>query len=237
MLKYYIATGETETDILAEYGVHVSGSTGLLGRPDFKTPKKYSWDYLHGEWVDLRSLRYKPREIKLKCWVKANSEQAAINRMNTFMKAFDQEQLVRLHIVFVNNGNGSIPVGGNNGLFYLVYLSKAGQPSYKWNPSRQFITFEITLTEPSPVKRVLKVESTEGYHDVTFNFTSSTEFDIHWGDGSMDYDNVGTDTVKHLYESGGRHYIIFTGVIRNITDLTIETSSGETTVTTIYSEI
>lgn len=53
MLKYYIATGKTETDILAEYGVHVSGSTGLLGRPDFKnTPT-------------IRNLNIKPVEAFL----------------------------------------------------------------------------------------------------------------------------------------------------------------------------
>ena len=140
MLRYTIATGQSETDILTEYGVHVSGSTGLLGRPDFKNQTKFDWKYLNGEWIDLKQRRYKPREIKLKCWVKANSEQAAINRMNAFMRAFGANQLIRLHIVFVNNGN-NIPISGNNGLFYLVYLSKTGQPSYRWNPSRQFITF------------------------------------------------------------------------------------------------
>ena len=54
MLRYTIATGQSETNILDEYGVHVSGTTGLLGRPDFKNQTKFDWPYLHGEWNQQR---------------------------------------------------------------------------------------------------------------------------------------------------------------------------------------
>lgn len=236
MLRYTIATGQPETDILSEYGVHVSGSTGLLGRPDFKNQTKFDWPYLHGEWIDLRERRYKPREIKMKCWVKATSEQSAINRMNNFMKAFDTNQLVRLHIDFVEHGGSSAPVyQGAKGLFYLVYLSKHDQPKYKWRNSKQIITFEITLTEPSPVKRVYEVGGTDG-GTVTIAYTSTSEFDIHWGDGNVDYDCIGTGEANHTV-GAARQFIIITGVISDITSMDIRTSTNELEVHTIYSEI
>jgi len=241
MLKYYIATGTAETNILTEYGVNVSGSTGLLGRPDFKNAEKFDWKYLNGEWIDLRNRRYKSREIKLKCWVKANSEQNAINKMNNFMKVFGTNKLIRLHIEFVNNSNGEV-VTGAKGLFYLVYLSKTGQPSYKWNQSRQIISFEVTLTEPSPVKRIYKVVSTYGDHSVSLSYHSATEFDVHWGDGDVDYDLLGGTaqsplTLDHEYKGAGTHYVIITGVIPEITS-TLTTSTPETTVgPALYEEI
>lgn len=239
MLKYTIATATPETDILTEYGVHVSGTTGLLGRPDMKTPTKFDWSYLNGEWIDLRSRRYKPREIKMSCWLKGGSKQTAINKMNTFFKALGVDKLIRLHIDFVDTG-GEMQVG-TKGLFYLVYLSKQSVSKYKWRPGRQIIEFDLTLIEPSPVKRVTKVVSTYGDHTVNLSYYSGTEFDVHWGDGEVDYDLVGgtsqsPNTVSHEYKGAGTHYIIITGVIPEIT-ASLTTSTAETTITQIYDEI
>lgn len=236
MLKYYIATGETETDILAEYGVHVSGSTGLLGRPDFKTPNKYNWDYLNGEWIDLRKRRYKPREIMLKCWMKANNEQDAINKMNSFMKAFNQDKLVRLRVEFVMNSNQHSVNPITRGLFYLVYITKHDQPKHKWKQGKQIISFEVSLTEPSPIKRVFQVSGTS-VGTVTIAYKSKSEFDVHWGDGDVEYDCVGTGDVEHTYESVARHFIIITGVISDISAMELRTSTPEITIAQIYDEI
>ena len=236
MLKYYIATGETETDILAEYGVHVSGSTGLIGRPDFKTPKKYNWDYLNGEWIDLRKRRYKPREIKLKCWIKASNEQDAINKMNSFMKAFNQDKLVRLRVEFVMNSNQQSVNPVTRGLFYLVYIAKHDQPKHKWKQGKQIISFEVNLTEPSPIKRVFQVSGTD-VGTVTIAYTSESEFDVHWGDGDVEYDCVGTGDVEHTYESAARHFIIITGVISDISAMELRASTNEIIITQIYDEI
>lgn len=235
MLRYTIATGVSETNILTEYGVHISGSTGLLGRPDFKNQTKFDWPYLHGEWIDLRQRRYKSREIKLKCWVKATSEQNAINKMNDFMKAFDTNQLIRLHIDFVEHGGSSAPVyQGTKGLFYLVYLSKHDQPKYKWSNSKQIITFEITLTEPSPVKRIYEISGTDS-GTVTIAYTSTSEFDVHWGDGSVTYDCIGSGDLEHAV--GSHQFIIVTGVISDISAMELRVSTSELTINTIYSEI
>ena len=244
MLTYYIATGLSETDIDAAYGVRVSGTEGLLGRLDFKKSDTYNWDYLNGEWVDLQSRRYASREIVMHCSVKAeptvslSAEQVAINKMNAFMKAFDVDRIVRLHIVFVGNNGQSVPISGNSGLFYLVYLAKAGQPDYEWNPHKQIITFDITLREPSPVKRVYKLQATD-IGTVKVTVTSPSEVDIHWGDGSVTYDVTGTGVEKvHLYNDiPNKCYIIITGVIKDATTTVAPYQSPEITATLIYDEI
>lgn len=151
------------------------------------------------------------------------------------MKAFDTNQLIRLHIDFVEHGGSLAPVyQGTNGLFYLVYLSKHDQPKYKWSNSKQIITFEITLTEPSPVKRVYEVSGTD-LGTVTIAYTSTSEFDIHWGNGDVTYDCIGTNEVSHAV--GSHQFIIITGVISDISSMDLRTSTNELTVTTIYSEI
>ena len=233
----------TETDIAATYGVRVSGTSGLIGRPNFKKTAKYDWDYLNGEWVDLQSRRYESREIVMKCWLKAepsgstSAEQVAINRMNNFMKAFDTDSLVRLHIVFVSN-SGSVPVGGNNGLFYLVYLAKAAQPDPHWNPNKQIITFDVTLREPSPVKRVYRLSATDTGR-VRVTVTSPSEVDIHWGDGSVTYDVVGTgvETIHEYTDIPNNCHIIITGVIKDATTTVAAYQSPEITASLIYDEI
>lgn len=235
MLKYTIATGKAETDILTTYGVHVSGSTGLVGRPDFKNPQKYNWDYLNGEWIDLQQRRYKPREIRLKCWLKANTKQAAIDNLNTFLKAFDTSSLIRLHVDFLQNNSGQVQTG-IKGLFYLVYLSKTDSKNVLWRAGKQILTFDITLTEPSPIKRILMTGGTDA-GTVTITYTSTSEFDIHWGDGNATYDCIGTSQTASHALAAGTHYIIITGNIGDISSMTVATSTPELTVTTLYNEI
>lgn len=234
MLRYAIATGKTETDILAEYGVHVSGSTGLVGRPDFKKTSVFSWDYLNGESIDLARRRYDTRNIRLRCWLKASSKQAAVDNINTFLKAFDTHGLVRLHVDFVNSNN-QIQTG-TKGLFFLVYLADSDIKNVVWRSGSQTIIFDIILKEPSPVKRVLMMDATD-VGRVTILFDSTSEFDIHWGDGSVTYDCLGDSSASHDYATTGKHYIIITGVIPDIASMSFLTSTPEITVTQIYDEI
>lgn len=234
MLKYTIATGKNATDILTEYGVHVSGSTGLVGRPDFKAPThRFGWDYLNGEWIDLKARRYKPREIRLRCWMKSDSKQSAIENLNTFLKAFDTDSLIRLHVSFISSDGSVQPL--TKGLFFLVYLSDSDIRNVVWRPGRQILSFDITLIEPSPIKRVYQVQGTDT-GSVAIRYNSASEFDIHWGDGAVTYDCIGENEASHAYTTTGRHFIIITGVISDIEDMTISAST-EITVTQIYDEI
>ena len=224
MIHYLIKVGsDEEKDILTEYGVHVSGSTGLVGKPEYKESRKYSWDYLNGEWVDLGERRYKPREITMKCWISAkstkNAESAAVAMLNSFLSVFDTDKLVRLRIMF-NTG------GLSNGLFYLVYL-RGSSPKYKWNKRHQVIEFELRLTEPSPEKKIFQRSYTGSGLTAIATYTSSSEFEIDWGDGSVSYDLVGSNkTVSHTYASEGTYFIIASGVLKDI-DVTITSSNAQ----------
>ena len=233
MLRYTIATGKSETDILSEYGVRVSGTTGLVGKPEFKDRRKYSWPHLHGEWVDLRRRRLKAREITLKCWLKGENKQDAIARMNAFMKAFETDSLIRLRVEFLN----TTMIGSNNSLFYLVYLKGCDEPRYKWRTGKQIFQFEIHLKEPSPVKRIYQLDATD-IGNVTLACDTPNELDVFWGDGDVNYDVVGDNvTIGHKYSTAGRHYLIVCGVIDEISSLTLTPSTQEITITQLYEEI
>lgn len=236
MLRYTIATGKNATDILATYGVNVKASEGLVGRPDLKNPiRKYDWDYLNGEWVDLNGLRYESRDITLKCWLKGSSEMDAVNKMNNFIKAFQTNALIRLAVTFLNND--SSPMTGNNTLYYLVRLSKSGKVNYKWHRGKQMLHFDFTLNEPSPVKRVYKVVATD-VGSVTIAYSCSSEIDIHWGDGVADIDNMGNNqSISHSYKEVGTYILIVTGVISDIAAMTVTGSGGEIVVTQLFDEI
>lgn len=215
MIHYLIKVGsEEEKDILTEYGVHVSGSTGLVGKPEYKESRKYSWDYLNGEWVDLGQRRYKPRDISMRCWISAKSathaEGVAVNMLNTFLKVFDTDKLVRLRVEFSSQGI-------NNQLFYLVYL-RSNAAKYRWNRLHQIIEFELRLVEPSPEKKIFERTYTGSSRTATATYTSSSEFEIDWGDGSVSYDLIGSNkTVSHTYASEGKYYIIASGVLKDMT--------------------
>lgn len=237
MIKYTIATTQSGTDILTEYGVRVSGTTGLIGRPDFKEPThRYSWDYLNGEWIDLAKRRYKPRTITMKCWIAGSDKQQAINKMNTFLKAFDTDKLVRLSVTFLQNEDGAVQYG-TKGLYFLVYLSKVNIRDYKWKSGKQIVMFDITLVEPSPIKRVFRITATD-VGNVTATYTSTSEFDIHWGDGEVDYDNIGTAQIaRHEYSNTGSFIMIVTGVLSDITSMLFTTSTPEINIEQLYEEI
>lgn len=233
MLRYTIATGKTATDIAATYGVQVSGSNGLVGKPEFKNPsKKYDWDYLNGEFVDMECRRYKAREITLHCWLKGSSEIDAVGKMNTFLKAFQTKALMRLTVTFLDG-----TTQGNSSLYYLVYLANPGSVTYKWHSGKQILKFDIVLKEPSPVKRVYKVAATDN-GTITIAYSSTSEFDIYWGDASKDLDNMGaSQTISHSYTEAGNFVLIVTGVITDISAMTVTTSGSEITVTQIFDEI
>lgn len=215
MVEYYIKVGSNaEQNIKTEYGVHVTGTAGLIGKPPFKETRSYSWDYLNGEWTDLAIRRYKPREITLHCWLETSASAAvgaegnAVDKMRDFLAIFDTDKLIRLRVRF--NQSDDI----RNNLYYLVYL-KDNEVKYKWHKAHQYIEFDIKLVEPSPEKMLYTRTFTAG--SITVTYTSASEFEIDWGDGSNSYDLVGTNkTVTHTYASG-TYVIIVSGVTKDIT--------------------
>lgn len=207
---------------LKDYGVFVSASTGLIGKPKFKEPVRQSWKTHHGEVVDLSKRYYESRNINLDCFIKAKSKEEFIVKINEFFQLFEASGTRRLMVI----------VDVNRPLVYEVYLSGQVDAKKIWSDSEMVGTFSLALVEPDPIKKVIK-HTREGDITKTLSITITTSkvVDIHWGDGSVTYDVYGTAVaVTHDYAANGTYYAIVAGCIDEITSLT-------TTGTVLWSKL
>lgn len=191
-----------------EYGVYVSGSSGIVNRPKLKTPTSVSWDNYHGESVDLYHKFYEPREITLSCFVKATSKMDFIRQVSAFEQLFDKQGTNRL----------VIDVHPVKPLIYEVYCKDEIDISKTWNDELMVGTFSLKLVEPEPVKRVLKhIRISEATKTCSVTLTTAKYVNIYWGDGEVDYDVCGENlTVTHDYSANGDYFPVITGCIDEI---------------------
>lgn len=197
------------------YNVYVSSSDGLLSRPKPKKNVSVDWPDYNGTVVDLSKKLYEPREIELKCFIKADSQSEFVAKCNTFLALFDKTGTRRLE-VFIDNETTPKP------LLFEVYSTDSIDVSKKWSATTMVGTFTLKLSEPEPIKKVLKYTRT-GTADktVSVTFTSAKLLNVYWGDGSHTYDASGTaQTITHDYTVNGTYYIVVTGNIDEITSLT-----------------
>lgn len=125
------------SDISEVYGVFVSGSTGLFGKPKRKY-NVYTFPGHSGHEVDMRSKTYDPRTIKLSCFLKASSDIDLINKHEKFTRALlDIEEYATL----------SISVGDKT-ITRKVYVSNISDMKKKWGENVG--TFEVEFIEPNP---------------------------------------------------------------------------------------
>ena len=191
------------------YGVFVSDSEGIVNRPKLKATASVSWDNYHGEAVDLQHKFYEPREITLSCFIKANSKNDFITKVSVFEQLFDKAGTHRLVI----EANPDKP------LIYEVYCKDEIVISKKWRDTTMAGTFKLKLTEPEPVKRVLKHTRTgDSNKTCTITLTTAKLVNIYWGDGKADFDVSGTNkSVPHDYTVNGIYFPVITGCIDEIT--------------------
>lgn len=197
---------------LRQYGVYVSDSDGLISKPKLKKPSSLSWPTYNGEVVYLGKKYYEPRMIKLDCFLKADSTNEFIVKLNYFLALFDQAWTRRL----------SVLTEGSEPLVYEVYLEDGIEVKKKWNKSKMIGTFSLTLKEPEPIKRVFKYTRTsDADKTVSITLTSTKLLNIYWGDGTHTFDVSGTSqTYTHNYSSNGTFYVVITGNIDEISSLT-----------------
>lgn len=197
---------------IATYGVHVSASDGLLSKPSYKKSLAHNWADYHGEVIDLTKRSYEPRSIKLDCFIMAESKEEFLTKCNTFLSIFDQTGTRRLKVT----------VDPSKPLLYEVYIDGDIDVKKEWNDGQMIGRFSLKLTEPEPLKRVLKyTRSSDATKTVTITITSTKLVNIYWGDGTYTYDVSGTSlVVSHDYITDGDFYIVITGNIDEITSLT-----------------
>ena len=206
MINYFI----NGVNIKDEYGVCVSSSEGVLDKPKLKTPLSVNWDNYHGEVVDLNRKYYEPREITLSCFVKADSKMDFIQKVMQFTKLFDGVGTQRL----------VIDLQANKPLIYEIYCKDAIAVSKTWNDNSMIGTFKLKLTEPEPVKRILKyIRTNSSNATCRIDIKTSKCVNIYWGDGSVDYDIYSENAIgrfTHTYAANGEYLIVITGCIKEI---------------------
>lgn len=193
------------------FGVYVSSSSGILNRPNIKTPASIDWDDYHGESVDLNHIYYDKREITLGCFLKADSKASFIDQVRQFEEQFNGKGLHRL----------VIDVHPTKPLIYMVYCKDAIEITKTWSDDLMVGTFNLKLIEPEPVKRVLKhIRSSANTATCEVQMTSTKYLNVFWGDGKVDYDVCGalgkSVVIFHEYEEDGEYFPVITGCIDEI---------------------
>lgn len=195
-----------------EYGVRVSDSIGVIDGLKMKDPFTVAFDDENGEFVDLEDPVFQPREITLKCWIKADGKADFVDKVALLESQFRKSRTRRLMIVT----NPTRP------LVYEVYAPNGIAVDKKWRDDVMIGTFSLNLREPEPVKRVLKhIVVNAASRVCTISLKSDRFYNVYWGDGESDLDVGGsadTVTLQHTYADNGDYYPIITGVVKQITE-------------------
>lgn len=224
IVKYYI--NGTAFD---SYGVYVSASDGLLGVPAVKTAYTQEWNNYHGTIPYADKVYYKPRTIKLQCFIFAASRSAFVDAVQTFVRAFNRNRATgdsRTDRLLVDiTPDKAEP--NKKMLAYEVALNAEADMRKVFREGRNVGTFTLTLTEYEPCKRILCHKVTTPATDTaSLTVTTSKLLNIYWGDGKADYDVTGTSVAKtHTYAAAGTYYIIICGCIDEISAFTLNSST------------
>lgn len=196
-----------------DYGVYVSECEGINGMLQRKESLSIDYGSYHGKMVDSSRPRYKEREITLSCFIEASSKTSFIEWMNMFMECFMKPGTQRLQLNYD---------GPARPLVYEVMCSSGVDVTKDWDYNNDLCVgeFKLKLVENEPVKRILKHISISETSEASISVTSHKKLNIYWGDGSHTYNISGTNKiVKHTYNSSGEYFIVITGVIEEIEEM------------------
>lgn len=129
----YIFNGQ---NIKEAYGVHVSASAGLFGRPKRKY-NVYTFPGQSGHEVDMKSKVYEHRVIKLSCFILSSSDVDLVDKYERFTKAIlDITEYAALKVQI-----------GEKEITRKVYVSDLSDLRKKWGENVG--VFELQLAEPN----------------------------------------------------------------------------------------
>lgn len=222
-VNYYI----NGTDIRS-YGVHVGAGKGLLSLPERKKGVSHSYDNEHGISVDTESCFVKERKITLSCFTDKMTHSQFLTALANFKLALMTGGLFQL----------LLSIEGTEPIPYMVYWDGKADVTPKYNGSKQIGTFELTLVEPEPVKRVWKVVTTaaEVQAEIILSSGPSKYYNIYWGDGDADPGTTIGEGVSHEYASAGTYYIVLTGDVASLVTTT-SANSAQRTMTQLWSQL
>ena len=220
-VKYYFNGIDLRT-----YHVRVSKGKGLLLLPDIKKEVSHSYDNEHGIMMSSGRCYVKERQITLSCFTEKMTHDQFLTTMNT------------LKLLLLDAGTAELRVeidGSQKPLVYKVRLSGKSDVSPNYEGSRQVGTFDLVLTEPQPVKRVIKVITTAANKSLTVAFSGGSRYwTIWWGDGTSGLATNG-DTLSHTYSAAGTYYAMVCGEVDGLT--TTLTNDSNMTTSTIWNRL
>ncbi|ARK08882.1 hypothetical protein A6C57_00355 [Fibrella sp. ES10-3-2-2] len=191
----------------AQFGVGVSESRGLLDGLAMKLSRSYDWPDQHGEVIDLSTPRFQARTIELDCFLLADSSGQFLQRWTGLLSQFQKANTQRLQINLFDQ----------EPLVYDVCITDPAELSKIWRNGPMGGRFTLKLKEPDPVKRVLAFD---GPGQLTMTLSCEEPLNIHFGDGTHEYDVEGSSQIiNHAYAGTGTYYIILAGLIEQITQL------------------
>ena len=121
-----------------DFGVFVSGSKGLIGKPPRKKPNIFEFPGESGHVADLRNVRYDPREIELTCFIKSNSAESIVSQYDGFTSLLTSATETKTLKIEV----------GTKSLGYQVYLSNASVLNKTFSEGVNVGTFTLKFVEP-----------------------------------------------------------------------------------------
>lgn len=211
---------------LRNYHIHVETGKGLLSIPDIKTAVSHSYDNEHGISTSSGRVYVKERRITLSCFTDKMAHGDFLNAINT------------LKLLLIDAGMAELRVeidGAQKPLVYIVRLGGKADVSLHYDGSRQVGTFDLVLTEPQPVKRVIKVTTTAANKSLTIAFSGGSRYwTIWWGDGTSSLATNG-NTLSHTYSAAGTYYAVVCGEVDGLT--TTLTNDSNMTTSTIWNRL
>lgn len=184
------------------FGVHVSAGKGLISMPDRKAGISRSYDDEHGISVDVSAGYVKERKITLNCFTDKMTITDYVSSMNAFKHWLLSAGMFQL----------MVELGGDKPLIYLVYWDGRLDITSHYDASSGVGTFDMTLIEPSPVKKVARVVtgSADQILSIELMGPGDKSYDVYWGDGTNVCLASGGDA-SHEYSCAGTYYLVVAG--------------------------
>jgi hypothetical protein len=125
----------------SSYGVYVSKSVGLLGKPKRKAPETYEYPGESGHIPDLAAVVYEPRKITLSCFILAASAGEIITGYESFTSFLYGQTAARALV---------LKIDGVSKLTFNGYVKEISDITKRFRNGRNAGEFTVTFIEPKP---------------------------------------------------------------------------------------
>ena len=193
MLLHYSINGIP----FSSFGLYVSDSEGLLDQPERKESIEMDYPDAHGIQIDLSRPRYKARQIRLSCFMVSKNPSEFMDRWLALLAQLQRPGTQRIAL------DGAL----DKQLVYEVFLAERIEPKKTWRETDFLAEFDLSLTEPRPVKWVLA----NTHQIVSLTASCRSPLTLSWGDGTQDVLKGDSVTLSHAYPDLAAYHLVVAG--------------------------